>query len=150
MASVVNTMLLSIIIEVLFVSNIVLVVSLSIYLIMRGFWVAVIGLSSVFPQGINVKKLNFSNYHSSKLYKYDIDHYSIIIDKICSSIFSISFLIIMFIISISFFFSTFILLLLVSDKIFILLNSYLNFNTPEWIWSTLVMMYFFLLHIYAV
>ena len=62
MASVVNSMLVPLIIDVLFVSNFVLVISLSIYLIMRGFWVAVIGLSSVFPKGINVKKLNYSNY----------------------------------------------------------------------------------------
>ena len=111
---------------------------------MRGFWVAVIGLSSVFPQGINVKKLNYSDYYKSKIYKYDIDHYSIIIDKICSSIFSISFLIIMFIISLSFFFSTFILLLLVSDYIFVILNSSLNYKIPGWLLNSLVLMYFFL------
>ena len=144
MASVVNSILVPIIIYVLFVSNFVLVISLSIYLIMRGFWVAVIGLSSVFPKGINVKKLNYSNYYTSKLYKYDIDHYSIIIDKICSSIFSISFLIIMFIISLSFFFATFILLLLVSDEIYIILNSNLNLKVPGFIMAPFVITYFFL------
>ena len=92
MSSLVNSILVPNIIYVLFISNYILVISLSIYLIMRGFWVAVIGLSSVFPEGINVKKLNYSDYYKSKLYKYDIDNYSIIIDKICSSIFSISFL----------------------------------------------------------
>ena len=56
--SVVNSILVPIIIDVLFVSNYVLVISLSIYLILRGFWVAVIGLSSVFPKGIDIKKLN--------------------------------------------------------------------------------------------
>ncbi|SVE27448.1 uncharacterized protein METZ01_LOCUS480302, partial [marine metagenome] len=75
--SIVNSILVPIIIYVLFVSNYVLVISLAIYLIMRGFWVAVIGLSSVFPKGINVKKLNYSDYYKSKIYKYDIDHYSI-------------------------------------------------------------------------
>mgnify|MGYP000244632189 CR=1 FL=1 len=59
--SVINSVLIPIIIYVLFVSNYVLVISLSIYLIMRGFWVAVIGLSSVFPKGINVKKLNYTS-----------------------------------------------------------------------------------------
>ena len=58
--SVINSILVPIIIYVLFVSNYVLVISLSIYLILRGFWVAVIGLSSVFPKGIDVKKLNYS------------------------------------------------------------------------------------------
>ena len=144
MESVVNSILVPLIINVLFISNFVLVISLSIYLIMRGFWVAVIGLSSVFPKGINVKKLNYSKYYTSKLYKYDIDHYSIIIDKICSSIFSISFLIIMFIISLSFFFSTFILLLLGSDYIFVILNSSLNYKPPGWLLIPFVLMYFFL------
>ncbi|SVD36746.1 uncharacterized protein METZ01_LOCUS389600, partial [marine metagenome] len=142
--SIVNSILMPFIIYVLFVSNYVLIISLSIYLIMRGFWVAVIGLSSVFPKGINVKKLNYSKYYTSKLYKYDIDHYSIIIDKICSSIFSISFLIIMFIISLSFFFSTFILLLLGSDYIFVILNSSLNYKPPGWLLIPFVLMYFFL------
>jgi len=138
-SSVINSILIPIIIYVLFISNYVLVISLSIYLIMRGFWVAVIGLSSVFPEGINVKKLNYSDYYKSKLEKYDIDHYSIIIDKICSSIFSISFIIIMFIISLTFFFSTIILLLLVFDK-----TQILNSDIPRVILGVLLTIYLFL------
>ena len=137
--SVINSILVPIIIYVLFVSNYVLVISLSIYLILRGFWVAVIGLSSVFPKGIDVKKLNYSDYYKSNLKKYNIDDYSIIIDKICSSIFSISFLIIMFIISLSFFFSTIILLLLVFDK-----TQILNYDIPRTILGVLVTIYLFL------
>ena len=139
MPSIVNSILMPFIIYVLFVSNYVLIISLSIYLIMRGFWVAVIGLSSVFPQGINVKKLNYSDYYKSKLEKYDIDHYSIIIDRICSSIFSISFIIIMFIISLTFFFSTIILLLLVFDK-----TQILNSDIPRVILGVLLTIYLFL------
>ncbi len=139
MPSIVNSILMPFIIYVLFVSNYVLIISLSIYLIMRGFWVAVIGLSSVFPQGINVKKLNYSDYYQSKLEKYDIDHYSIIIDRICSSIFSISFIIIMFIISLTFFFSTIILLLLVFDK-----TQILNSDIPRVILGVLLTIYLFL------
>ena len=139
MPSIVNSILIPIIIYVLFLSNYVLIISLSIYLIMRGFWVAVIGLSSVFPKGINVKKLNYSDYYKSKLEKYDIDHYSIIIDRICSSIFSISFIIIMFIISLTFFFSTIILLLLVFDK-----TQILNSDIPRVILGVLLTIYLFL------
>ena len=143
--SIVNSILVPIIIYVLFVSNYVLVISLSIYLIMRGFWVAVIGLSSVFPKGINVKKLNYSDYYKSKLEKYDIDNYSIIIDKICSSIFSISFIIIMFIISLTFFFTTIILLLLIVDEIDIMINSHLIDSwIPSRILGSLIIIYFFL------
>jgi hypothetical protein len=112
---------------------------------MRGFWVAVIGLSSVFPEGINVKKLNYSDYYESKLEKYDIDNYSIIIDKICSSIFSISFIIIMFIISLTFFFTTIILLLLIVDEIDIMINSHLiNSWIPSRILGSLIIIYLFL------
>ena len=136
MPSVINSILVPIIINVLFVSNYVLVISLSIYLILRGFWVAVIGLSSVFPEGIDIKKLNYSDYYKSNLKKYNIDHYSIIIDKICSSIFSISFLIIMFIISLSFFSSTIILLLLVFDK-----TQILTYDIPRTILGVLVTIY---------
>ena len=144
-SSVINSILIPIIIYVLFISNYVLVISLSIYLIMRGFWVAVIGLSSVFPKGINVKKLNYSDYYKSKLEKYDIDNYSIIIDKICSSIFSISFIIIMFIISLTFFFTTIILLLLIVDKIDIMINSHLiNSWIPNRILGSLIIIYLFL------
>ena len=144
-SSVINSILIPIIIYVLFVSNYVLVISLSIYLIMRGFWVAVIGLSSVFPKGINVKKLNYSDYYKSKLEKYDIDNYSIIIDKICSSIFSISFIIIMFIISLTLFFTTIILLLLIVDEIDIMINSHLiNSWIPSRILGSLIIIYLFL------
>ena len=144
-SSVINSILIPIIIYVLFISNYVLVISLSIYLIMRGFWVAVIGLSSVFPEGINVKKLNYSDYYKSKLEKYDIDNYSIIIDKICSSIFSISFIIIMFIISLTFFFTTTILLLLIVDEIDIMINSHLiNSWIPSRILGSLLIIYLFL------
>ena len=144
-SSVINSILIPIIIYVLFISNYVLVISLSIYLIMRGFWVAVIGLSSVFPKGINVKKLNYSDYYKSKLEKYDIDNYSIIIDKICSSIFSISFIIIMFIISLTFFFTTIILLLLIVDEIDIMINSHLiNSWIPSRILGSLIIIYLFL------
>jgi len=143
--SVINSILVPIIIYVLFVSNYVLVISLSIYLILRGFWVAVIGLSSVFPEGIDIKKLNFSDYYKSNLKKYNIDNYSIIIDKICSSIFSISFLIIMFIISLTFFFTTIILLLLIVDKIDIMINSHIiNSWIPSRILGSLIIIYFFL------
>ena len=143
--SIVNSILVPIIIYVLFVSNYVLVISLIIYLIMRGFWVAVIGLSSVFPKGINVKKLNYSDFYKSKLEKYDIDHYSIIIDKICSSIFSISFIIIMFIISLTFFFTTIIILLLIVDKIDVMIDNYIiNSKIPSRILGSLIIIYFFL------
>ena len=37
----------------------VLIYSFTAYLCFRGFWVGILGLSSVFPGGINYKKLNY-------------------------------------------------------------------------------------------
>ena len=88
--SVINSILVPIIIYVLFVSNYVLVISLSIYLILRGFWVAVIGLSSVFPKGIDVKKLNYSDYYKSNLNKYNIDDFTNDLYLILNSVLFIS------------------------------------------------------------
>ena len=71
----------------------VLVISLSIYLALRGFWVGLIGFSSVFPDGINTKKLNFNKVFTNQIIKYNFNEFIIRIDHICSSIFSFSFLI---------------------------------------------------------
>ena len=38
----------------------ILITSFSIYLFLRGFWVGLIGFSSVYPDGINIKQLNLA------------------------------------------------------------------------------------------
>ncbi len=86
-------------------SNIIsiLIVSFSAYLALRGFWVGVLGLSSVYPNGINLKKLNFNTIFHKKIEKYNFNDFIIKIDHICSSIFSFSFLISFSIISLCLF-----------------------------------------------
>jgi len=71
----------------------ILIVSFSIYLGLRGFWVGVLGLSSVYPDGINIKKLNFNKIFNKQISQYNFNDFIIKIDNICSSIFSFSFLI---------------------------------------------------------
>ena len=132
-SAIVNFLIVPNIFYVFSISNNILVISFSIYLIMRGFWVGVIGLSSVFPEDLNIKKINFNKFYHKRLYNYDIDDYATQIDKICSSIFSISFIIIMFIISILIFLGTFIILMIIIDKILSFNNNYYINTFMTWV-----------------
>lgn len=82
----------------------ILIFSFSLYLGLRGFWVGVLGLSSVYPDGINLKKLNFNTIFNKQIAKYNFNDFILKIDNICSSIFSFSFLISFSIISLCVFF----------------------------------------------
>ena len=70
----------------------ILMISFSIYIALRGFWVGILGLSSVYPKGINLKKLNYHEIFSKQIKKYNFSDFIVKIDHICSSIFSFSFL----------------------------------------------------------
>ena len=70
----------------------ILIFCLTVYLGLRGFWVGILGLSSVYPNGINLKKLNFNDRFTKDLKKYNFNHFIINIDNICSSIFAFTFL----------------------------------------------------------
>ena len=82
----------------------ILIVSFSVYLGLRGFWVGILGLSSVYPKGINLKKLNFNTIFNKQISQYNFNDFIIKIDNICSSIFSFSFLISFSIVSLCLFF----------------------------------------------
>ncbi len=82
----------------------------SLYLFFRGFWVAVIGLSSVFSKGINVKSLRFSSYFSKLLPENDFNTYILRLDNICSSVFSLGFLAAFYCVSILIYLSVVVLL----------------------------------------
>ena len=85
----------------------ILIVSFSVYLSLRGFWVGILGLSSVYPKGINLKKLNFNTIFNKQISQYNFNDFIIKIDNICSSIFSFSFLISFSIVSLCLFFVEF-------------------------------------------
>ena len=82
----------------------ILIISFSVYLGLRGFWVGILGLSSVYPKGINLKKLNFNTIFNKQISQYNFNDFIIKIDNICSSIFSFSFLISFSIVSLCLFF----------------------------------------------
>jgi hypothetical protein len=88
----------------------ILIVSFSVYLGLRGFWVGILGLSSVYPKGINLKRLNFNTIFNKQISQYNFTDFIIKIDNICSSIFSFSFLISFSIVSLCLFFVEFMLL----------------------------------------
>lgn len=78
---------------------------LIIHLLLRGFWIGTIGLRSVQP-AINYDKLNYSEFFLEKLKKrvIGLDRLVVILDELCSVIFSLSFLIIFMIISFGLYF----------------------------------------------
>jgi len=71
-------------------------VNLIALLLLRGYWIGIVGLSSVFPEGINYNRLLFSVKFTQYLKKksLNLERSIISLDKICSSIFAFTFLII--------------------------------------------------------
>ena len=115
--SLANKLIIPFLLEIIYIANLILVVNLSFYLLIRGLWVGIIGLSSVFPDGVDINKLNYNQLFTNQLFKYDLDTYSHRVDYICSSIFSISFLFIMVLLSVGFFIIETIILILFIDYI---------------------------------
>ena len=76
-------------------------VTFCLYIFLRGFWVAAIGISSVFPKGVDVKRLNFSSDFHKLLPKNSFDHFIERLDNICSSIFGLGFLVAFFLLSLT-------------------------------------------------
>jgi|GEM_PF-2191209 len=113
--SLVNKVIIPFLLQIIYISNLILVVNLSFYLLIRGLWVGIIGLSSVFPDGVDINKLNYNQLFTNRLFKYDLDSYSHRVDYVCSSIFSISFLLIMVLLSIGLFIIETIFLILIID-----------------------------------
>ena len=89
----------------LYTSIKVLTAFLIIHLLLRGFWIGAIGLRSVQPS-IEYEKLNYSAFFLEKLKKrvIGLDRLVVILDELCSVLFSLSFLIIFMIISFGLYF----------------------------------------------
>ncbi len=76
-----------------------LTLGLILHLISRGIWVGMIGLSYTFPGGIDRSKLKLSEKFDRKIDKIPaIDQIIINLEKLCSSLFSISFMMFMMIV----------------------------------------------------
>ena len=77
----------------------IIIMSLILYLVLRGFWISIIGLSSAFPDGINIKTLNFYHKYNDRIKATDFEKISIAMDKVCSSVFAFAFLLITLVIT---------------------------------------------------
>jgi len=109
--------------ELLHISIKVLTAFLVIHLLLRGFWIGTIGLRSVQP-AIEYEKLKYSTFFLDKLRKrvIGLDRLVVILDELCSVIFSLSFLIIFMIISFGLYFVFFGSVTVLLDGLFNLLG----------------------------
>lgn len=82
-----------------------LTIGLILHLISRGIWVGMVGLSYTFPQGIDKSKLKLSSKFEKHVEKIPpIEQIIMNLEKLCSSLFAVSFLMFMMIIGGYFFF----------------------------------------------
>lgn len=75
----------------LYTAHAIMVVSFIVHLVLRILWAGILGLSSVFPQGINLESKAYAEHFKEKL-KEDyssLSSYSMDLDRSCSMIFSI-------------------------------------------------------------
>ena len=94
-------------------SSRILIANLIIYLFFRGFWVGIVGLTSAFPEGIRWSQLPYQDkYHQYLRRKtWSTDYYVELINRIGSSVFSFSFLLVFLVVA---FFSFLIIPMLVA------------------------------------
>lgn len=73
-----------------------LIFGLILHLISRGIWIGMVGLSYTFPKGINHEKLKFKGRFSKRLEEMNSTELIIIrLERLCSSLFSVSFMLFM-------------------------------------------------------
>ncbi|WP_428665105.1 hypothetical protein [Runella sp.] len=80
-------------------STYLLIITFVSHFILRAFWIALVGLRAVFPQGINFENIPNTNKELAEIYKKkfgSLDGFIVRLDKICSQIFSIAFVLVLF------------------------------------------------------
>ncbi|WP_028522268.1 hypothetical protein [Runella limosa] len=76
-----------------------LIFTFVVHFIIRAFWIAIVGLRAVFPQGINFENLPNTNKELAESYEKkfgSLDGFIIRLDRISSQIFSIAFVMVLF------------------------------------------------------
>ncbi len=88
--------------------------NLIVHLLLRGYWIGVIGLNSVYPDGINFESLPFSPRFRDFLIQkiQNLQESALSIDRICSGVFAFTFLLIFMFISVGLFFVAFAIVML--------------------------------------
>lgn len=82
-----------------------LIFTFIVHFIFRAFWIALVGLRAVFPNGINFDNLPNTTKEMAEMYKQKfgtLDSYIVRLDKLCSQIFSIAFVLVLFSIMMAF------------------------------------------------
>lgn len=80
-----------------------LVVTFALHFVIRSFWVGMVGLLSVFPEGIQYHKIkSMSEYELTKTKDRlgSVDNFILRVDQLCSIVFSVSFMIVLLLIGI--------------------------------------------------
>ncbi len=87
----------------IYIAHALLVISFITHLVLRILWAGILGLSSVFPKGVNTDTKVYPDYFKEKLKRDypDLSNYSLELDKLCSLIFSILCAIVLVLINIS-------------------------------------------------
>ncbi|MBO6523694.1 MAG: hypothetical protein JJ971_07720 [Balneolaceae bacterium] len=106
------------------------------HFIVRAFWVGLVGLRSVFSDGIQYDKLEYSEFYRSEMKKRlgNQDSFLLATDRLASVIFSIAFLFVLYMFGVGFLYAVFFLLmngvkLLVSEEIFDLYSTVILIST---------------------
>ncbi|MGJ3235596.1 hypothetical protein [Marivirga sp.] len=85
-------------------ANIVLIFGFVTHLLFRSVWAAFVGLSYVYPKGINFENLKYPYLYKQHIKKgSDYQLHIIKLEKVCSTLFAISFLIFMWLLGLVFF-----------------------------------------------
>jgi len=88
----------------IYIAHAVLVISFITHLVLRILWAGILGLSSVYPKGINMETKAYSDHYKEKLKEEfpDLSQYSLDLDKLCSLIFSVLCALVIVLVSFSF------------------------------------------------
>ena len=76
-----------------------LIITFAVHFILRAFWIAIVGLRAVFPQGINYENIPNTSKSLAETYKKKfgtLDGFIIRLDRFSSQIFSIAFVLVLF------------------------------------------------------
>lgn len=106
------------------------------HFVVRAFWVGLMGLRSVFSEGIQYEKLEYSELYRTEMKKRlgTQDSFLLATDRLASLIFSIAFLFVLYMFGVGFLYSVFFLLmngvkLIVSEEIFDLYSTIILIST---------------------
>lgn len=99
-------------------ANIILILGFVTHLLFRSVWAAFVGLSYVYPKGVNFKNLKYPNRYEKHIKGgSDYQLHIIKLEKVCSTLFAISFLIFMWLLGLAFFLGLTILIIEIAGQI---------------------------------